>query len=343
MNPYKVLGVEKTASKEEIKKVYKELSKKYHPDKNNGDKELEEKFKEVSAAYDILKNPNKKAQYDNFGDTTSRGHSDFMNFSSAMGSFKRRPRKVSADSRGGLRISLADSIFGCEAIKEIKRILACESCKSSGNDGEEKQKCTVCDGNGSMQMNVSQHTQFIVQCNNCSGEGYIYKNCEKCKGRGYFEKIEKVKVKIPPNLSANSVIRVKGKGNTIYWPGETLHSGSHFILVDSPSAEDGIAKRGVNLHTLVKVTVDKILAEDEVTVKLFNRQDVKIKLESTKDIFEEYEIDAPFLNNGKVFVKVLPEMPTNNIEEGKRESLIKALREVYGEGEHVLYPAGHGS
>jgi len=346
MNPYKILGIEKSATKDEIKKAYKELCKTLHPDKTNGDKELEEKFKEVSSAYEILKDPNKKLQYDKFGSTSNRANPNNVwasSFNSMRGSFKRRPKKINADTRSGLRISLADSIFGCETITEIKRAIACETCKSSGNDGGEKKKCTVCDGKGAMEMNISQHQQFLVQCNNCSGEGYIYEDCKRCKGQGYFVKSEKVKVKIPPNLSTNSVIRVKGKGNVIYWNGDDLHSGSHFIVIDSPPSEDGIARRGVNLHTLVKVTIDRILAEDEVTVKLFNRQDVKIKLKFNKDIFEEYEIDAPFLTKGKVFVKVLPQMPTNNIDEEKRETLVKALREVYGEQKLILHPAGYGS
>ena len=340
MNPYETLGINKDASQDEIKKAYRDLSKKHHPDKKDGD---EEKFKEISQAYEILKDPKKKSQFDRFGSVGERpgSHaSDAFNF--AFNSFfsrGSRRRRVDSDVRSAIRISLSDSIFGCEKVLKIKRAIACESCKSTGQEKTVKRTCSSCGGRGHIAINRG-NSQFVVGCSNCNGEGVTYPKCEKCNGVGYFNNAEKVSVKFPKNLNPNSIIRIAGKGNITYLQ-DDLQVGSHYLVVDFPNSQNGVAKQGKDLYTNVQVPIDRILAEDEVILRIFDKEDLKFKLKANQDLFTNYEISNDFLNNGKVFVKVLPKMPTNNIADDKREKLVEALREAYGESERTLQPTNN--
>ena len=233
MNPYETLGINKNASQDDIKKAYRDLSKKYHPDKKDGD---EEKFKEISQAYEILKDPNKKAQFDRFGVVGERPRvhaDDALNFAfNTFFSRGSRRRRVDSDVRSAIRISLSDSIFGCEKVLKIKRVIACESCKSTGQEKTVKRTCSSCGGRGHIAINRG-NSQIIVNCSNCNGEGVTYPKCEKCKGSGYFNNTEKVNVKIPKNLNSNSIIRIAGKGNITYFQ-DDLQVGSHYLMVDFP-------------------------------------------------------------------------------------------------------------
>jgi len=351
MNPYKVLGLKKNASQEEIKKAYRQLSKKYHPDATDGDKELEEKFKEVSEAYSILSDPNKKMRYDQFGSVDGRQKTggnawegmfhDF--FGANFGAPRNQRRSINPDTRSSLRISLADAIFGCERVQPIKRIFACETCKSSGAVKGTERTCEACNGQGQTIIRPNAHTQWFNTCGHCEGAGKTAKNCEKCKGVGFLQGSEKAKVKIPKNLKENATIRIKNKGNLIYQSDDSLYTGSHYIVIDYPKVEDGVFKKGPNLFTNVQVPIDKILAEDEVQIKLFNREDVTLKLKSDQDFYKDYVINPDFLNGGSISIKVLPQIPSKYVDEDKRKGLVKALREAYGESESTIYPANNGS
>jgi molecular chaperone DnaJ len=333
MNPYETLGINKEASQDEIKKAYRDLSKKHHPDKKDGD---EDKFKEISQAYEILKDPKKKSQFDHFGSVDDAFSFAINNFFSRG---RQARRRVDSDVRSAMRISLSDSIFGCEKVIKIKRIIACESCKSTGQEETIKRTCSDCGGRGHISMQRG-NSQFVINCSSCNGQGVSCPKCEKCNGSGFFNKSEKVSVKIPKNLNSNSIIRIAGKGNITYWQDE-LQIGSHYLVVDFPSAQDGVMRHGKDLHTNTQVPIDRILAEDEVTLRIFDKEELKIKLKANQDLFSPYEINTDFLNQGKLFVKVLPKMPTNNISDDKREKLVKALREAYGESERTLQPTNN--
>jgi len=201
----------------------------------------------------------------------------------------------------------------------------------------------MCNGAGQRVVSQNSTTQFVSTCEHCSGEGSTYDNCEKCDGAGFLQKTEKMKVKIPKNVKENSLIRLRDKGNVVYQSDGTLWTGSHYLVIDYPRSETGILKDGLDLHTYVEASIDKILAEDEVTIKLFNRKDITLKLNSKNDVFKPYEIKTDFLNGGKVYVKVLSKIPSNDIDEDKRNNLVKALREAYGESESILYPTGDRS
>jgi molecular chaperone DnaJ len=353
MNPYEVLGVDKNASLDEIKKAYRKLSKKYHPDITKGDKELEEKFKEVSEAYSILSDPNKKMQYDKFGTTDGRQRVNvnptWANifgdmFNQNFGQPRRQQRRmINPDTRSTLRISLQDAIFGCERIQPIQRVYACAGCKSSGNKEESDEKCVTCGGAGQTVITPNPRTQFVTTCNSCGGSGKKTIKCDKCQGVGYLQKSERIKIKIPKNLRENSTMRLDKKGNVVYQSDGTTFTGSHYIVVDYPRSEMGVHKRGKDLYVTLQVSIDKILAEDEVYVRLFDRISLPFKLKSDQDFQRLYEVKSDFLNGGLVFVKVLPKIPSKYVDVDKRQGLVKALREAYGESESVIHPAKDGS
>lgn len=244
---YEVLGVDKNASAADIKKAYKKMARKYHPDLNRDDpKTAEEKFKEVNEAYDVLKDPQKKAQYDQFGHDAfangmggggaggfggfggfgqggfggGEGFGDIFDmFFGGGGGRSRRQNgpERGADLRYDLEITFEEAAFGKEAELEIPRTEECDTCHGSGAAaGSSPETCPDCHGTGT--QNITQNTPFgrMVQqttCRHCHGTGKIVKNpCSDCHGTGRKKVRRKVKVKIPKGVDQGSRVRVTGGG-----------------------------------------------------------------------------------------------------------------------------------
>ena len=213
-NYYKTLGVDKSASQDEIKKSFRELSKKHHPDVG-GD---ENKFKEINEAYGILSDDKKRSEYDN---PLRNAFGGFPDFFGGGFPFRRNYRNENMPIRGRdlrytIMISLYESICGSD--REVKYNFEdiCGECKGLG--GINKVECETCDGNGVItQTSRSGNVQMINQtvCNVCRGRGFIVQDkCELCGGSGVIEKDEKLVIKIYPNISDGSVLRVAGKGTS---------------------------------------------------------------------------------------------------------------------------------
>jgi len=236
---YEVLGVSKGASEDELKKAYKKMARKYHPDLNKDNPEAEEKFKEVNAAYEILHDPQKRQQYDQFGHDAfdgmgnAGGGNPFGGGFSAQGGFgdifdmffggmgggrQRRPGpERGADLRYDLEISFEEAAFGKETELSIPRTEECNDCHGSGAAaGSSPESCPNCNGTG--QVSHAQNTPFgrIVNqrvCERCSGSGKIVKNpCKSCNGTGRKRVQRKISVKIPAGVDDGSRIRVSGGG-----------------------------------------------------------------------------------------------------------------------------------
>lgn len=233
---YEVLGVSKSASKDEIKKAYRKLSKKYHPDINK-EAGSDEKFKEVKEAYETLSDDQKRSHYDQFGHTDPNqgfggggfgGGGDFGGFggfddifSSIFGGGARRrdpnaPRQ-GADLQYTMTLSFEEAAFGKEATIEIPREESCETCHGSGaKPGTQAKTCSHCGGSG--QLNVEQSTPFgkVVNrrvCNYCSGTGkQIDHKCSTCGGSGKVRKRKKINVTIPAGVDDGQQLRVSGQG-----------------------------------------------------------------------------------------------------------------------------------
>ncbi len=241
---YEVLGVEKTASDDEIKKAYRRKAKEYHPDLHPGDKEAEEKFKEANEAYEVLSDADKKAKYDRFGHAGvdpnygagggfGGGFGGGMDFDlgDIFGSFfgggfggggrqanPNAPRR-GTDTQARVTLSFEEAAKGCKKTIEFTRVEVCSDCKGSGaQSGTSPETCPECNGRG--QVNVQQRTPFgVIQtsksCSRCGGKGKIVKTpCSKCHGKGAINRKVKLEVNIPAGIDDRQVVNVSGQGNS---------------------------------------------------------------------------------------------------------------------------------
>ena len=239
---YEVLGVSKGASEDEIKKAYKKLARKYHPDMNPGDKEAEEKFKEVNEANEVLSDPEKKARYDQFGfagvDPSYGagaggaggygGGFDFGDLGDIFGSFfgggfgggqtRRNGPQRGESIRASVSVTFTEAAFGCEKEVSIERSEQCASCKGSGcAPGTTPEICPDCHGSGMVQ--VQQRTPMGVfassrPCQRCRGTGkIIHQPCADCGGSGAVRKRKTIKVTIPAGIDHGQTISLRGQGN----------------------------------------------------------------------------------------------------------------------------------
>jgi len=239
---YEVLGVDKNASEDDIKKAYRKIAIKYHPDRNPGNKEAEEKFKEAAEAYDVLHDPQKRQQYDQFGFDGPAGMGGFGGFSgggfsmddifsmfgdifgghgSGFGGFsggRGRAQYRGSDLRLKVRLSLQEISTGVTKKFKVKKDVTCSHCHGSGaENGSAAETCPTCHGSGV----VTRTTQSIFgmmqtqsTCPTCNGEGKVIKNkCRECSGSGVVKGEEVVEIKIPAGVAEGMVINVPGKGN----------------------------------------------------------------------------------------------------------------------------------
>ena len=241
---YEVLGVDKSASEDEIKKAYRKIAIKYHPDRNPGNKEAEEKFKEAAEAYEVLHDAQKRQQYDQFGFDGPQGgfggfgggasmdmNDIFSMFGDIFGGFggfsgfggggrrsSRRRQNVGDDLRITVHVTLKDVAHGLTKKIKIPRYVACTSCKGTGaENGTEFTTCTACNGSGTQtrtQQTIFGMMQSETVCPNCHGEGRIIKNkCKDCGGEGIVKSEEVVTINIPAGVSHGNILRMQGKGN----------------------------------------------------------------------------------------------------------------------------------
>ena len=236
---YEVLGVEKNAGADEIKKAYRKAAMKYHPDRNPGDKEAEEKFKEIGEAYEVLSDEDKRARYDQFGfagvdpnygagqgnyGSGFGGFGGFGDFGDIFGSIfggGGRPESRNAPRRGenvGVRLELTfeEAAFGCEKVVSAQRIENCAACSGSGSADGVIETCQQCRGAGqvrTVQNFMGMAMQSTTVCPSCNGRGQTIKTpCTTCKGKGKVRRTQKVNVKIPAGVDAGQSVRVRGEG-----------------------------------------------------------------------------------------------------------------------------------
>ena len=238
---YEVLGVSKGASEDEIKKAYKKLARKYHPDMNPGDKEAEEKFKEVNEANEVLSDPEKKARYDQFGFAGVDpnygaggagggfgGGFDFGDLGDIFGSFfgggfgggqaRRNGPQRGESIRASVSVTFKEAAFGCEKEVTIQRSEQCTTCKGNGcAPGTTPEICPDCHGSGVVQ--VQQRTPMGVfassrPCQRCHGTGkIIHQPCTDCGGTGAVRKRKTIKINIPAGIDHGQTISLRGQGN----------------------------------------------------------------------------------------------------------------------------------
>ena len=238
---YEVLGVEKGASAEEIKKAYRKSAMKYHPDRNPGDKEAEEKFKELGEAYEVLSDDDKRARYDQFGFAGVDpnygagqgnpygggfgGFGDFGDLGDIFGSFfgggGSRRQSANAPRRGenvGVRLELTfeEAAFGCEKDVNVTRIENCAACNGTGSADGVVETCATCRGSGqvrTVQNFMGMQMQSTSVCPQCNGQGKVIKTpCTTCRGKGKVRRTQKIRVKVPAGVDMGQSVRVRNEG-----------------------------------------------------------------------------------------------------------------------------------
>lgn len=239
---YEVLGVDKNASADEIKKAYRKKAIQYHPDKNPGDKAAEEKFKEAAEAYEVLSDPQKRQRYDQFGHAGMGGAGGFSGGGMSMedifshfgdifggagfdlgdlfggGGRSRGPRvRRGSDMRVKVRLTLEEIATGCEKKIKVRKLIQCKSCNGTGSEDGRTETCPTCKGTGRtvrQQRGIFGMMQVQAECDTCHGEGQIIKNkCSKCNGEGVVRDEEIITINIPAGVAAGMQLTMQGKGN----------------------------------------------------------------------------------------------------------------------------------
>ena len=284
---YEVLGVSKTASDDEIKKAFRTLAKKYHPDMHPGDKECEEKFKEAQEAYAVLSDAEKRKQYDQFGhaafDGTGGGAGGFdfsgMDmgdiFGDLFGDFfgggsRRRandgPMKGS-NLRTSVRITFEEAIFGCE--KEIEMVLKdeCHTCHGTGaKPGTTPETCPKCGGKGKVvftQQSFFGTVQNVQTCPDCGGSGKIIKDkCPDCRGTGYIASKKKIQVSIPAGIDNGQSVRIREKGE----PGITGGPRGDLLVEVVVSRHPTLQRQDMNIYSTAQISFAQAALGGEIRI-----------------------------------------------------------------------------
>lgn len=281
---YKILGVNREATQDEIKKAFRQLALKYHPDRNPGDKESEEKFKEINEAYSCLSDPEKRANYDRFGTPEGVG-AGFGGFGAGFGGFTdifedifddffsafggtRRPRPTKgSDLSYRLDITLEEAAFGAEKKITIPRWQSCSTCGGSGAaPGTSPVACPNCRGTGHVRF---QQGFFSVSktCGKCQGSGRIITEpCKGCKGNGRVKVQREILVKIPAGVDNGSRLRLNGEGDLGSYGGPP---GDLYVLINVQ--EHPFFKReGMNIYCQVPISFTKAVFGGEIEVPTLN-------------------------------------------------------------------------
>ena len=354
---YETLGINKGAGADEIKKAYRQMAKKYHPDMNPGNAEAEQKFKEVNEAYAVLSDPEKKAQYDQYGhaafDQTSGfgggggfGFGDFDMgdiFSSFFGGGfggSRSQSRANAPVEGddiGVRVILSfeEAVFGCKKEVSFARVEKCGDCSGTGaKKGTSPEKCTQCGGTGTVR--VQQRTAFGVMqstraCSACSGTGKIIKTpCDNCRGKGYVKVNKKFDINIPAGIDDGQRIAHRGQGDA----GRNGGPNGDLVIQVSVRPHPIFERDGNDIYCEVPITFAEATLGAKIKIPtLEGNMDYDIpEGTQTGTVFTIKQKGINAVNSrskGNLYVKVVVETPKSLNSEQKK--LLRAFADSCGE------------
>ncbi len=345
---YEVLGVDKGAGEREIKKAYKKLAMKYHPDRTQGDKALEEKFKEIQEAYEVLTDTQKRAAYDQYGHAgvdPNRGGAGFGGgadfgdifgdvFGDIFGGGRGRQSRArqGADLRYNLEMTLEEAVRGKEVEIRVPTLVACEPCNGSGaQKGSSPKTCPTCHGNGQVQM---RQGFFAVQqtCPTCSGRGKIISDpCNECHGQGRTEKTKTLSVKIPAGVDTGDRIRLSGEGEA----GESGAPAGDLYVQVHVRDHDIFTRDGNNLYCEVPLSFTTAALGGELQVPTLDGK-VKLKISPETQTGRMFRLRGKGVKSvrsgaiGDLLCKVVVETPVNL--SSKQKDLLRELEESMGKG-----------
>ncbi|MCR5735648.1 MAG: molecular chaperone DnaJ [Lachnospiraceae bacterium] len=360
---YEVLGVEKSADDATLKKAYRTLAKKYHPDMNPGDAEAEKKFKEASEAYAVLSDPDKRKMYDQYGHAAFEnggaggfggfdfGSMDFNDlfgdiFGDIFGGSRSRSRSYNGPMKGAnvrtsVRITFEEAVFGCDKDIELTLKETCKSCGGSGaKPGSQIDSCTKCGGKG--QVVMTQQTLFgmvqnVQTCPECRGYGKIIRDkCTSCHGTGYTSERKKIQVTIPAGIDNGQSVRIREKGE----PGQNGGPRGDLLVEVIVQRHPKFVRQDMNIFSTVNIsyaqaalggevlidTIDGMVSYD---VKPGTQTDTKVRLKGK---------GVPSLRNKQVrgdqYVTLVVQVPSHLSNEAK--DLLKRFDELTDNSLHAV-------
>ena len=356
---YEVLGVEKSASADEIKKAYRKLAVKYHPDRNPGNKEAEDKFKEATEAYEILSDEKKRPLYDQYGFagvdgnagfggggfSGSHAYQDFSDLFGGMGGgfsdifegifggggSRSRNRNPNAPQQGqslryDLNISFKDAVYGTKAEIKFSHNETCSECNGSGAaKGGVRKTCTTCNGAGQVRRSAGF---FAVQqtCPACSGTGTVIdKPCTKCRGSGVEEKSKRVTLNIPAGVDDGKRISIHGEGDC----GKNGGPSGDLVVVLHVENHKFFERSGQDLYCAVPVTMVQAALGETIFITTLDDKKIEFKIPAGTQNGKLLRIKnegVPVINStrkGDLYIKILVQVPS------KMSSKQKALLEEY--------------
>lgn len=331
---YDVLGVKRAVSAEELKKAFRRLAMKHHPDRNQDDASAEAKFKEIKEAYEVLSDPEKRQIYDQFGFQGLESMNGFQSssgfgdpfgdiFGDIFGGGRSRgqsaPRpKQGASLRFPLKISLEEAVFGIEKEVEIPGIVECEECHGSGSrKGSTPKICKDCRGTGHIQM---QQGFFFIQqtCERCHGEGVFKDPCKNCEGYGRIQKNRNIRIKIPAGVDEGDKIRLSGYGEAGYHGGPAGDLYVEFAL----EKHSVFQREGSDLHCQVPVPFTTCVLGGSIQVPIMGgTEEITIPAETESGtVFRLSGKGIKALRGqvpGDLFCTIMIEVPVNLTDEQK--------------------------
>lgn len=347
---YGILGVDRNATAEDIKKNYRRLAMKYHPDRNPGDREAEEKFKEAAEAYEVLCDPEKRGIYDRYGHEglQGSGYHGFSGFEDIFSSFgdifedvfgfggggrarSRTAVRQGADLRYDLRLTFMEAVFGVSREIEVERLVACGGCRGTGSAaGTSPEVCGTCQGRGQ----VTQRSGFFsisATCPHCRGEGRIIRNpCRECRGTGKIRSSKSVQIRIPPGVETGSRLRLRGEGEDGEHGGP---SGDLYVFIEV-DAHEYFERHGDDILLKIPLSVTQAALGATIEVPTLNGAE-KLKIPKGTQHGKIFRLPGKGIPNlrgfgrGDQIVQTVVEVPTNLTKQ--EEKVLKEFARLRGE------------